>query len=115
MADTLDDGDRERIIDALYAGRRIDAVKIYRQATATDLTSAKRFIDQLEARLREESPESFSAPARKGCGAPLLIVIVGVLGAGIGFYFAEVAGKRPAGPPPAPQPAIGMPQPPAQQ
>jgi hypothetical protein len=89
MTDELNDDDRQRIIDALYAGRRIEAIKIYREAKSNDLTSAVQFVNQLEARLRDESPERFTAPPRKGCGTGVLMVVVSLISAGVAFAVAS--------------------------
>jgi hypothetical protein len=56
------------IKEALFQGRKIDAIKLYREGTETGLAEAKAAIEQLEAELRQASPEKFSAaPAGKGC------------------------------------------------
>jgi len=101
MTQDISNDDRERIIDALYAGRKIEAIKIYRQATDTGLAPAKEFIEQLGSRLREETPEKFTSPSRKGCGTSVLIVIVAALLGG-GFATFTSLGKRQQPAPPAP-------------
>ncbi len=75
MTTEISDDDRQRIIDALNAGRKIDAIKIYRQATSKDLAAAKTFIDELELHLRGESSEGLSAPARRGCGTAVALIV----------------------------------------
>jgi ribosomal protein L7/L12 len=69
----------DRIRDALFAGRKIEAIKIYREATGPGLKESKDLIDVVEARLRVSEPERFTAAAGKGCGAAVLafgIVVV---------------------------------------
>jgi Ribosomal protein L7/L12 C-terminal domain len=71
-----------RISDALYAGRKIEAIRLYRQATKLGLKESKDFIEALEVRLRQESPEKFTAPpGQAGCvrAAAILFVIASVL------------------------------------
>jgi hypothetical protein len=96
----ITDDERQRIIDALYAGRKIDAIKIYRQANNSDLLTAKTFIEQLETRLRAETPESFTAAQSKGCsgaGALIFIVLVSLMGGALGAYCAlRPPGQLPA-------------------
>jgi hypothetical protein len=67
MAPSLSDDDVERIMAAVFAGRKIEAIKIYRQATKATLKDALEFINALESRLRQESPEKFSDPPKSGC------------------------------------------------
>ncbi len=75
MADELTEKDIGQISDALLAGRKIDAIKIYREATGSGLMEAKEFIEKLEDDLREEYPDKF--PERgKGCAAVFLIGLV---------------------------------------
>ncbi len=71
----------DRVNQALFAGRLIEAIKIYRSATGCGLKEAKDFVEALEARLRAEVPERFTAPPRKvteiragGCAAVLLVI-----------------------------------------
>ena len=56
------------ITDCLLAGRKIEAIKIYREATGVGLKEAKEAIDALAASLREKYPDRFPA-AKAGCGA----------------------------------------------
>ena len=68
-AETVDE-----IKSALYRGRKIDAIKLYRGATREGLKESKDFIEAVERRLREEEPHLFlTGPKGTGCG-------VGVLG-----------------------------------
>ena len=66
------------IKEAIFAGRRIDAIKLYRKCTETGLAEAKAAIEKLEAELRTASPERFSAaPAGKGClGVVVMVCLV---------------------------------------
>ncbi len=101
MPHDISDSDREQIIDALVAGRKIDAIKTYRQATDSGLAEAKEFIERLESRLREETPEKFTATSRQGCGTSVLIVIVAaLLGGGFAAFTALDWQRQPV--PPAP-------------
>ena len=75
MASELTEKDIGQISDALLAGRKIDAIKIYREATGSGLMEAKEFIEKLEDDLREEYPDKF--PERgKGCASVFLIGLV---------------------------------------
>ena len=72
----LTDHDRDAIISSLYSGRKIAAIKLYRQATGEGLKEAKDFIEAIESQLREESPERFTTAAPAGCGPGVIAVIV---------------------------------------
>ena len=65
----------------LFAGRKIQAIKLYRQFSEADLKTAKDAMDAYEEKLRAQAPERFSAPAKSGCFSVILLVI-GLLGAG---------------------------------
>ena len=67
---------QDAIHDAIFAGRKIDAIKIYRKATGTDLLEAKKFIEALQRRLHEEYPNKFQPPSKAGCSGVLFVAIV---------------------------------------
>jgi hypothetical protein len=75
------DEEREQLIyHALYAGRKIEAIKIHREVTGAGLKESKDFIDALEAQLRVESPQRFSAPPKRGCAAMTVLAAAGAVG-----------------------------------
>jgi ribosomal protein L7/L12 len=73
------------IAEVLAEGRKIEAIKLYREATGRGLAEAKAFVDALIPRLLEEDPEKFAALAGKGEGCTasasvlLLLVLAGAL------------------------------------
>jgi ribosomal protein L7/L12 len=65
------------IQQALYGAQKIQAIKIYREATGAGLSEAKAAVEKLEAELRAATPEKFTRPeARKGCVGLLLLLLV---------------------------------------
>jgi ribosomal protein L7/L12 len=52
---------REAFAQALYAGRKIEAIRQLRQMSGLDLKDSKDIIDRLEAELRAQHPERFIA------------------------------------------------------
>lgn len=54
------------IENAILAGRKLEAIKRYRELTFTGLADAKAAVDDMEARLRIEAPERFAKPPGKG-------------------------------------------------
>jgi hypothetical protein len=76
MPPDLSDVDHRSIETDLLAGRKISAIKTYREATGSGLKEAKDAVEVLEADLRATSPGRFhSPPAKAGClpMIPLLI------------------------------------------
>jgi ribosomal protein L7/L12 len=68
---------RQAFADALYAGRKIEAIKQLRELSGLGLKESKALIDKLEAELRTVHPERFTAKSSKGsCAVALLIIIV---------------------------------------
>ena len=65
-----------RISEALYNGRKIEAIRVYREATGRGLKESKDFIEALEAQLRQESPEKFKvAPGGVGCSTVVAMMM----------------------------------------
>lgn len=81
----LTDQQLNEITEALLAGRKIEAIKVYREATGTGLKEAKEAIEQITDSLVEEHPELKQA---KGSGCASVIVMgFGAAAAG-GSYLA---------------------------
>jgi ribosomal protein L7/L12 len=73
-ARTLSDASIDEIQAALFAGKKIDAIKRYRNASGEGLKEAKEFIDALEAELRRTQPTRFTVAPAKGCGTTILVL-----------------------------------------
>ena len=84
MAADLTPEQREAFADALYSGRKIEAIKQLRELSGLGLKESKDIIDRLETELRAAHPEKF-APARKD-GAGCILVLV-LLAAAVGLFF----------------------------
>ena len=67
----LSDDVREEIISDLKSGRKIAAIKRYREATGAGLKDAKEFIETLTDRMSAEFPDQVSKPS--GCLGVLLL------------------------------------------
>ncbi len=65
MAQPLNQEDKQAICDAVLQGRKIEAVRLYRDLTGADLKEAKEFIDELARQLGERGEEPRSAG--RGC------------------------------------------------
>jgi ribosomal protein L7/L12 len=79
-AGSLSDADIEQIQAALFAGKKIEAIKLYRAGSGEGLREAKEFVEALETELRRTEPTRFTAPPAKGCGLPLAVAALVLLG-----------------------------------
>lgn len=82
MPSPLSDEKMAELSEMIFRGRKIEAIKLYRELTATGLKEAKDAVESLEASLRQTSPEKFSASAgQRGCfGAAAVICLGGMVG-----------------------------------
>jgi hypothetical protein len=70
----------QKIADCLYAGRRIEAIKLYREHTDRGLKESKDFVMALEAELRAREPGKFTAPpAGSGCAVRAALCVLGAV------------------------------------
>ena len=75
----VDDKDRHyssAVLEAVDAGRKIDAIKLLREETGLGLKEAKHEIDQLAIIRR---PQSATMPEQGGAGAIVKIALVGLV------------------------------------
>ncbi len=78
----LSDEQTKKIADSLLAGRKINAIKEYREVTGVGLKEAKEAIDELILSLSKEHPEIITAN-KSGCASVVLICFTLI---GIGIY-----------------------------
>jgi|SRR5580765_5015257 hypothetical protein len=60
MSKPLSEGDLNEIREEIFAGRKITAIKLYRQYSGLGLAEAKDAVEEMERKLREESPGKFT-------------------------------------------------------
>ncbi len=84
MSKEVTDETKEEIANEIFAGRKIAAIKLCREATGMGLKESKIFIESLQAQLREQSPEKFTTQS-SGCSsaAVLFLAFTGL----IAYYF----------------------------
>ncbi len=70
----LSAADKQHITDTLLAGRKVEAIKHYREVTGEGLREAKDFIDAMAAELSKSHPEIVQVN-RGGCGSAALVLI----------------------------------------
>ena len=84
--DPLQDQVRTEMEAAIGAGRKIEAIKLYRNAVAgSDLVDAKKAVEDMEARMRVEHPENFGPPGSKTGCLGMALWVAGMLAAGMSF------------------------------
>ncbi len=76
----------KQVEELLFAGRKIEAIKLVREITGMGLKEAKEFVDQHAAHLHEAYPHKMPA-SKSGCGAASLIFLTVSLSL-VGLYFA---------------------------
>ena len=83
MIDSLSPEKREAILAAIYARRKIEAIKLVREAANCGLAEAKDFVEKYSAELEAKEPEKFApqgAGKGKGCSAVfVMLILIGVI------------------------------------
>lgn len=70
----LDDAQRQQILTAIQQGRKLEAIKLYRDFTREGLKEAKDFIEELSAQLGDQIPGAVSSQ-KSGCSVSVLVVV----------------------------------------
>ena len=73
----------------LSGGRKIQAIKVYREATGVGLKEAKDAMEAYYEKLRAEAPDRFPEQAKSGCAGAILIGFI--MGAGIAVAWQLMA------------------------
>ena len=77
MSRELNQKEIERITESIAAGRKIEAIKQYREASGEGLKEAKEFIEALTSRLKQEDPEQFGhVREATGCGSAAAVLML---------------------------------------
>lgn len=84
------DAQLDAITAALRAGNKIEAIKLYREATGFGLKESKDEVEAIEAGLRAKFPDQFPAKpaAGKGCLGVLVFGLATTV-AGLGWWIAQ--------------------------
>lgn len=98
MSTSLSDAQINAISDALRGGNKIEAIKLYREATDLGLREAKDAVEALERDLRTKFPDQFppAGPASaqtkgKGGCLGLVAVLFATGAAGLGWWLTRQA------------------------
>jgi hypothetical protein len=88
MPPPLSDAAMKSLTDALLAGRKIEAIKIYRELTGLGLRESKDEVEAIEARLRAQFPDKFPVAAQgKGCLTAVVMVALLIGGSAFSAYW----------------------------
>ena len=89
----LTEQEQQEIEAAILGGKKIEAIKLYRDAVpGTGLKEAKDWVEELERNLRLKQPEKFSAlPKKAGCFGMVMALAV-ALGATV-FVLVMIFGR----------------------
>ena len=74
MKDVITPEVAQQIAQCLYAGQKIQAIKLYREHSGKELKESKDFVDSLETELRAKEPGKFTSTAGKGCRAMIAVL-----------------------------------------
>ena len=78
----LPEARRQAILEAIYGARKIEAIKLVRDATSCGLKEAKDFVEKLADKLYAKEPQKFAAaPSRKSGCVGLILAVVAILAA----------------------------------
>lgn len=68
----------EQLRDAIFARRKIEAIKLYREFSGSGLATSKDYIEKLTEELEAKHPEKFAAKP-KGCSVAAVLLAAGVV------------------------------------
>lgn len=69
----------------LAAGRKINAIKLYRQFADVDLYNARKIVDEHHARLQELDPQTYPKPRPGGCGTRVGVLLMMLAALGVAW------------------------------
>jgi len=75
MSNDIPDKIKNEITEVIFSGRKIQAIKLYQNATGANLAEAKSFIELLTKELHEKAPEKFTASQGSGCASKVLLFL----------------------------------------
>ena len=88
MADEFNPERLTAISNAIYAGNKIEAIKLYRMATGKDMKDSKDAVEKLAVELEARNPAMF-AKQRRQSGSLATLVFWGAIVAGIIYFVVK--------------------------
>lgn len=75
MQSNLPPGAIDELVQLIFQDRKLEACKRYKEMTGVNLAEAKRFIEELIAEKRAESPELFKVTSSGGCLSLVVLLV----------------------------------------
>jgi len=85
MSQDIEKTVQDEITSLIYEGKKIQAIKVYRNATFKGLKESKDYVDQLSMELYEKYPERFTEKPSKSAGCGTAIFFLGLIGLALWF------------------------------
>lgn len=83
----LTEQQRPAINAEIFGGRKIEAIKLYREATGAGLKEAKDAVEEIEKDLRQREPNKFAKQTGKsGCMSVVAVAVLLVSAALVTIY-----------------------------
>ena len=78
MSEDIEKTVEDEITSLIYEGKKIPAIKAYRNATFKGLKESKDYVEQLSMELYEKYPERFTVKPSKsaGCGTAIFFLCI---------------------------------------
>ncbi len=87
MKSNISEDKLKEVHDFLFYGKKIQAIKVYKEATGLGLKDSKTAVETIEKKLRDERPEEFKvSPDSAGCSLVLLILFAPLLLGSFWFF-----------------------------
>ena len=80
MNEAADHDPLKAVKRALQQGRKMDAIKLYRESSGRGLKESKEFVDRLAARLVEEDPVGYARLSRNSVCLSLVLLLLAITG-----------------------------------
>ena len=81
---------RAAIEQAICDRKKIEAIKLYREAAGVDLVDAKKAVEAIEVQLRKDKPENFEPPGSKTGCLGMVLALAGLAGSLVAMVFVVV-------------------------
>jgi ribosomal protein L7/L12 len=83
----LTEQQRQAINAEIFGGRKIEAIKLYREATGEGLKEAKDAVEDMEKDLRQREPNKFAkSTGKSGCMSVMAVVTLLISAALVTVY-----------------------------
>jgi len=86
MSQDIEINVEEEISSLIYEGKKIQAIKAYRNATFKGLKESKEYVDRLSMELYEKNPARFTVAPTKSAGCGTAIFSLGLIGLAYWFF-----------------------------